>query len=172
MLGRLLISRHARVRSSAAVALSAAALILAITGCSTTAPASPATPTASHTAAPTPLMEQVDSIALTCAVLGAWQTSLQDTEVAESLGETDAAGYAAVVNTTANTFVSLRRNPQAGLQTQVWALQEAMKTSPPTVPGATFDPHSEDFTAAVNDAEVACVRNGSPMTVYALPGQG
>lgn len=172
MLGRRTFSRRARVRSSAVVALSAAALILTATGCSTTAPASPATPTASPTATPTPQIGRVASIALTCAVLGAWQTSLQDTEAAESLGETDAAGYAAVVNTTANTLVSLRRNPQAGLQTQVWALQEAMKTSPPTVPGATFDPHSTDFTAAVRDAIVACGSNGSPMTVYALPGQG
>lgn len=157
---------------TAAVFACAALIAVAATGCSSPAPAQTTTPAPSHSTYPPALPSDVQAGSVTCAVLGSWNTALVDTEIAEGDGQTDAAGYAAVINTTENTLMGLRRNPQAGLQTQVWALQEAMKTSPPSVPGATFDPHSADFTKAVADAMQQCTANGTPMTTYALPGQG
>jgi hypothetical protein len=142
-----------------------------VAGCSATGAAVPtASPSPHVTAAPTPHSDA--SIALTCAVLGSLDTSLEDTAIAQGMGQTDASGYAAVINTTSNTLMALRRNSAAGMQSEVWNLQEAVKTSPPTVQGATFDPHAADFTAALAETKKACEANGTPMILYALPGQG
>ena len=154
-----------------AAALGGALLFAAaVAGCSATGSAAPTASPSPHAAAPTPRSDA--SIALTCAVLGSLDTSLEDTAIAQGLGQTDASGYAAVINTTSNTLMALRRNSAAGMQSEVWNLQEAVKTSPPTVQGATFDPHGADFTAALAEAKKACDANGTPMMLYALPGQG
>ncbi|KQR52315.1 hypothetical protein ASF88_12250 [Leifsonia sp. Leaf336] len=154
-----------------AIALGGAALLAAAaTGCSSTGSAAPTSTSARVAASPTPHSDP--SIALTCAVLGSLDTSLEDTAIEQHSGQTDASGYAAVINTTSNTLMGLRRNSAAGMQSEVWNLQEAVKTSPPTVPGATFDPHGADFAAALADVKTKCEANGTPMMLYAVPGQG
>lgn len=164
-------TRRTRLHAKVAIALGGAALITATaTGCTATGAAAPASSSPKATASPTPHSDP--SIALTCAVLGSLGTSLEDTAIAQHLGQTDASGYAAVIDTTSNTLMGLRRNPAAGMQSAVWNLQEAVTTSPSTVPGATFDPRGADFVAALADAKKQCAANGTPMMLYALPGQG
>lgn len=165
-------TRRERLAAKIVIALGGATLLAAAaTGCSATAPTASKASTSPRVAmAPTPHSDP--SIALTCAVLGSLDTSLEDTGIAQNLGQTDASGYAAVINTTSNTLMGLRRNSAAGLQSEVWNLQEAVKTSPPTTPGATFDPRGADFVAALAQAKQACEANGTPMMLYALPGQG
>jgi hypothetical protein len=164
--------RREQLATKVAITLGGAALLaVAATGCSATGSAAPK-PSASPRVVASPTPHTDPSIALTCAVLGSLDTSLEDTGIAQGLGQTDAAGYAAVINTTSNTLMGLRRNPAAGMQSEVWDLQEAVKTSPPTTPGATFDPRGADFVAALAQAKTACEANGTPMVLYALPGQG
>ena len=154
-----------------AIALGGAALLAAAaTGCSSTGSAAPTSTSPTATASPTPQSDP--SVTLTCAVLGSLDTSLEDTAIEQHFGQTDASGYAAVINTTSNTLMGLRRNSAAGMQSEVWNLQEAVKTSPPTVPGATFDPQSADFVAALAEIKKQCETNGTPMMLYAPEGQG
>ncbi|MCI0158364.1 hypothetical protein KNO15_16810 [Leifsonia shinshuensis] len=164
--------RREPFRLKVAVALGGAVLFgVAGTGCSATGSAAPTASSSPRvTTASTPRSDP--SIALTCAVLASLDTSLEDTAIEQHDGQTDASGYAAVINTTTNTLMGLRRNSQAGMQSEVWNLQEAVKTSPPTVPGATFDPHGADFVAALAQAKTACDANGTPMILYAPVGQG
>lgn len=155
--------------------VAAAAVIMAVLlgGCT----ASPNTQAPSATDAPSPVegaeAESTRSnIALTCSVISTVQTSVGNAATWRNSGQLDDAGYAAVVNTVPAALNGLLRNPRAGLQSEIRAAREAITASPPTIPGAQFDPKATEFDTVMHTIATACEANDTKIIIYGVPGDG
>jgi hypothetical protein len=100
------------------------------------------------------------------------QTSVANAVVWRGRGQLDDSGLAGVINIIPAALSGLLRNPNAGLQSEVRVAGQAVKSSPPSIAGAVFDPNGADFEAALASIASACAANNTKIIVYGVQGDG
>jgi hypothetical protein len=163
-----------RWRTRARLGAQAAGLLLVaavLGGCTAAAPTHTASPTSEPRAA-SEISTEHSNIALTCSVMSTVQTSVANAVVWRGRGQLDDSGLAGVIITIPAALSGLLRNPNAGLQSEVRVAGQAVKSSPPSIAGAVFDPNGADFEAALASIASACAANNTKIIVYGVQGDG
>lgn len=108
-------------------------------------------------------------ITLACGLVGEIETTVENAMAEKQNGTISNDGYRAILAMVPISLKLVKGNPDAGLQSQVWDLNEAV-TVGAAVSGSVFDPSSPDYRKSISAISDACASNGTGLMIYMATG--